>query len=119
MKLQANIVTVDEDGPITNIGFADDAFYTKDYVLLSYNLDEPEEGLHVEINDQKHSGYKLVKAVRLLDSSAVIDLTEKGMQQLNAGSSIAIIILPKVQNWPSLNKRIASLLARWVPVSRE
>ena len=39
MNLQANIVTVDEDGPVINIGFADHPFETKEYVLLSYDLD--------------------------------------------------------------------------------
>lgn len=78
MKLQASTVTVDEDGPITDIGFADQAYDTKEYVLLSYNREEPEEGVYIETNDQKWSGYGLIKTVRLLDSSAVIELTEKG-----------------------------------------
>lgn len=116
MKLQANIVTVDEDGPITNIGFADEAYDTKGYVLLSFNREEPEEGLHIEINDQKWSGYRLVKTVRLLDSAAVIELTEKGVKELNVGPSITISILPRVQNWPSLRKKIAALLTPWVQV---
>ena len=116
MKLQANTVTADEEGPITHIGFADDVYDTKEYVLLSYNLDEPEEGLHIEINDQKWSGYRLVKTVQLLDSSAVIELTENGAKQLNAGPSITISIQPKVQNWPLLIKKIATLLTPWVQV---
>lgn len=80
MKLQANIVTVDENGSVTSIGFADQAIGTKEYVLLSCNREEPKDGLHIEMNDQKWSGYGLVKAVQLLDSSAVIELTEKGMK---------------------------------------
>ena len=118
MNLQANTVTVDEDGPITNIGFADEPYDTKDYVLLSYNREEPEEGLHIEMNDQKWSGYGLVKAVQLLDSSVVIELTEKGMKELHAGSSIVISILPKVQNWPSFSNKISVQLAPLVPVIR-
>lgn len=118
MKLQAKIVTVDEDGPITNVGFADHAFDTNEYVLLSCNREEPEEGLHIEMNDQKWSGYGLVKAVQLLESSAVIELTDKGMKELQAGPSIVISILPKVQNWPSFSNKIAVLLAPLVPVSR-
>lgn len=109
---------MDEDGPIMNIGFADQAIDTKEYVFLSCDREEPEQGLHIEMNDQKWSGYGLVKAVQLLDSSAVIELTEKGMKELHAGPSIVISILPKVQNWLSLSNKIAVLLAPSVPVIR-
>lgn len=119
MKLQANIVTVDEDGPVANIGFADDAHDTKEYVLLSHDREEPQEGLHIELNDQKWSGYNLVKTIQLLDSSAIIELTENGAKELNAGLSITISISPKVQNWPSLRNKITALLKPLVQVIRE
>lgn len=115
MKIQANTVTVDKEGSATQIGFADNEYNTKNYVLLSYNQEEPKEGLYIEVNDQKWSGYGLIHQIQLLDSSVMIELTENGAKGLNTDSRITISILPTVQNWPALRTKIHALLAQWIP----
>lgn len=115
MELKINVVTVDEEDSVTWIGFADDEYDTKDYVLLSYNRQEPEEGLYIEMNDQKWSGYGLIDRIQLLESSVVIGLTENGAKELDTNSGIKISILPNTPNWPALKTRIRALLLEWVP----
>src|SRR5215472_10849544 len=65
MELKANIVTVNQEGSVTNIGFADDEYDTRNYLLMSYDREEPHEGLYIEVNGQNLSGYGMVQSVGL------------------------------------------------------
>jgi Immunity protein 10 len=115
MRIQANMVTVNKESSAIQIGFADDEHNPKNYVLLSFDQEETEEGLYIELNDQKWSGCGLIHRIQLLDSSVLIELTENGPKELNTDSRIMISILPTVQNWPALRTRIDALLQQWMP----
>ncbi len=119
MELKANIVTLEEEDSLTHIGFADDEYDTKNYVLLSFDPANPGGGLYVEVNDQKWSGYNLIRSIRLMDSSAVIELTDEGAKELNTGRLINVSILPTITNWSHLKTAIVALLRPWVPVIGE
>ncbi len=119
MELKANIVTLDEEDSLTHIGFAHDEYNTKNYVLMSFDRQDPDEGLYVEVNDQKWSGYDLIRSIRFRDSSVVVELKDEGATELNTGPLITISILPAVANWRHLKAAIVALLGPWVPVIGE
>ncbi len=119
MELKANIVTLHEEDSLTHIGFADDDLDTKNYVLMSFDREDPDDGLYVEVNDQKWGGYNLIRSIRFRDSSVVVELKEEGAEELNTGPLITISILPAVANWRHLKTAIVALLRPWVPVIGE
>ena len=115
MEINANVITADEGVPVV-IGFADNSDKPKNYVLLSYDPAEKDEGLYIEVNDQQRGGYKLVQRVQLADSSAHIKLTPAGEQILDIKTEIRIAISPRVTDWRLLKTKLAELLSRVVPV---
>jgi len=115
MEIKANIVTVDESGPVV-IGFADDDKQPVNYLLLQYDATEKGAGLHIEVNDQQRSGYNFVQRIRLTDSAMFIELNSAGMRALKAESEIKVFPTAQVSNWPSFKLKVMRLLDGLVPV---
>jgi hypothetical protein len=115
MEITANVVTVD-DGPPVVIGFADAPSNPSNYILLSYDPSEKDEGLYIELNDQIRGGYNLVQRIRLTDSAMFIELNSAGSQALKAGGEIKVVPSAQATKWPSFKSKVMQLLSDVVPV---
>jgi hypothetical protein len=97
--INAGFVYTQDDGEVVMVGFADEEYNTKEYVLLQRILNPSQEDkqhredeVHIEVNDQRHSGYGGVRAIRLTRDSVTILLEPSIAEELRVESEIQVAI---------------------------
>ncbi|HEX8954919.1 MAG TPA: Imm10 family immunity protein [Burkholderiaceae bacterium] len=97
--LEARHVHIEDDGEILTMGFSDDQFAPRKYVLLQKALkpDEQERKLgldkiHIEVQDQGRSGYGGVSSIRYSPSRLLIELSEAARKCLDISGNIRIVL---------------------------
>jgi hypothetical protein len=97
--LEAKYVYADDDGDVLTIGFADDQFEPRQYILLQKALDPDSQdarlamnALHIEVEDQARSGYGGIASVRYAKEELVIALTDVARKFLHVDGNIRIVL---------------------------
>ncbi|MFO0883456.1 MAG: Imm10 family immunity protein [Pirellulales bacterium] len=80
----ASVVSCEENAELSTVGFADDQYATSQYVLLQRAHHPSQQdlklgiaGLHVEVNDQLHSGYDEISSISLKRDFIHFDFGER------------------------------------------
>jgi hypothetical protein len=96
-ELGAGFVYTQNDGEVAMVGFADQQYDTKAYVLLQRTLrpsgDDVRRGwddVHVTVNDQTRSAYCGVKRISLLNKQVLIEVNSTTANHLGTGETISV-----------------------------
>ncbi|HUT11542.1 MAG TPA: Imm10 family immunity protein [Thermoguttaceae bacterium] len=96
-ELGAGFVYTQNDGEIAMVGFADQQYDTKAYVLLQRTLrpsgDDVRRGwddVHVTVNDQTRSAYGGVKRITLRNKQVLIKVSPTTANHLGTGETISV-----------------------------
>ncbi len=97
MKFTANFVMRQTQDNMAQLGFADDEINTVHYVLLQKNLQPSNKDrelghdkTHIEIDDQRHSGFGGVMKARLKQDGLVLTLTNQAATRMFVDETIEI-----------------------------
>jgi hypothetical protein len=116
--LDAKFVCTQSDDEVVMIGFADEQFNTGEYVLLQRTLKPSEEdkrlgqdSVHIEVNDQRYSGYGSVGSITLSRELVTISLEPATADGARTEIEIQILISKANPDFKELREK-TDLLCR-------
>jgi len=96
-EVSAGFVYTQNDGEVAIVGFADQQYDTRAYVLLQRTLrpssDDIRRGwdnIHITVNDETASAYGGVKRITLIDRQALIEVSSTTAHHLGTGETISV-----------------------------
>lgn len=117
--LGAKFIYTQDDGQVVMVGFADDQFETKNYILLQRTLKPDDsdlelghDSIHVTIGDQNCSGYGGVKRFVLGASQASLHLASAFADELNIDKEHMIFLQYSELDVSALRDHLQVLFAK-------
>ncbi len=113
-----SVVTQTDDGSAM-LGFADDEFNTTQYVLLQRDLEPSQQDLnlghdkpHIEINDQRHSGYGGVVEAQLQGNRLVLKLDAQAAADMSINDIIEIAFCVSTERLKDIAEQLCLLIGK-------
>jgi len=117
MKFTANCVTCQTQDNVAMLGFADDEFNTTQYVMLEKDLQPSQQDLqlghdkpHIEIDDQRHSGYGGVVKAQLQESQLALKLDPQAAADMAVDDTIEIAFHVQKERLKEIGNQLRLLL---------
>lgn len=115
-SFHANCVTVEDRDDFWLVGFADDEFKTRDYLLLQRGVEDDEQDLvfgmntyHVERNDQKWSGYGGIESFELHRDRVKICFSKAGGNRMGSVTEMEITFQTDGDEYARLKDRLGRI----------
>ena len=114
----ANCVAIDDMEDFWLVGFADDKFKARDYLMLQRRFEDDEQDValgmntyHVERNGQEWSGYDGILAFELKRDRAKVTFTKDGAAKMGKVTEMEITFHVGDDEFSKLKDRVAKIFA--------
>ena len=120
----ARRVVIQDDGEVAMVGFADDEYETRIYVLLQRTLHPVEQDVaagqdevHITVCDESRSRYGGIRQIRVDDKHVVVAFSEDAAMDLETAREVTIDISSAGVNMQSLMAGLKTVCHERVPLN--
>lgn len=123
-EFTANYMFSKNDGDVVTVGFADQQYQTKDYVLLQRTLN-PSQGdkarkwdhIHITVSDESRSAYGGIEGLELWPDHVLIILTPATAAQVQSVTMLRVGLTADVKHLIELREMLKVLCDDYVKVN--